>query len=250
MVSLPALDAFWQGRQAHFWFWTSPATEPDEPRPEQLALLSDAESARAGRFRSDSARRLFVCARSQLRRTLGAYLSEDSRRVVIDVEPSGKPVLGGPHRGRLGFSLAHTSGCVALLAAAGSRRLGADVEGRSRRPDVDGIARRYFAEEEAARLARLDEPDRVEAFRRLWTLKEAFAKARGDGLGPVLRTVVVPWTEPGRGPLQVTLRPAEEAALFDWQFGIAEDLAEFTLAYAIERRGDPPLELRVLDGNA
>jgi 4'-phosphopantetheinyl transferase len=52
------------------------------------------------------------------------------------------------------------------------------------RPDLDimPLAHRYFAVAEGAALAAMAHSQRSEAFHRIWTLKEAYLKARGEGL--------------------------------------------------------------------
>jgi 4'-phosphopantetheinyl transferase len=92
----------------------------------------------------------------------------------------GKPELDGAGP-KLRFNLTHTRG-LAACAVTASGDLGIDVEGVD--PAVDGLelARQFFALQEAALLARVPVAQRDVVFCRLWTLKEAFIKAVGQGL--------------------------------------------------------------------
>ena len=65
-------------------------------------------------------------------------------------------------------------------------RRGGKSESTSRRPrrevDVVGVARQAFSSIECEVLAALAPDARREAFFRIWTRKEAYVKARGEGL--------------------------------------------------------------------
>jgi 4'-phosphopantetheinyl transferase len=71
---------------------------------------------------------------------------------------------------------------VALLAFSRRRELGVDVEQVRRDLDIAGIARRFFSPLEQKQLAAVTADDKFEAFFRCWTRKEAYVKARGEGL--------------------------------------------------------------------
>ncbi len=62
------------------------------------------------------------------------------------------------------------------------REVGVDLE--KIREDVDGaaIVRRYFHPNEIQRLSETPEPQRLREFFRLWTRKEAWLKAKGQGM--------------------------------------------------------------------
>jgi phosphopantetheinyl transferase len=91
--------------------------------------------------------------------------------------PSGRPLVRGPGCERLRVSVAHKDDlAVALVTDAGSP--GIDVERIE--PRSDGFARIAFTERE---LALGGDRPRDEWMARLWTAKEAVAKARDTGLG-------------------------------------------------------------------
>lgn len=118
-------------------------------------------------------------AHLHLGRLLSAYAGSDRPLAIVRGE-HGKPTA--PEAGGIEFNLSH-SGAHVLIAFARDQALGVDVEavdGRHR--SIMAIARRFFAPEEAAALAGLDEAGRHLAFLRLWTCKEAVLKALGSGL--------------------------------------------------------------------
>ena len=134
--------------------------------------------------------------------------------------PGGKPVLAG--REDLHFSLAHCDGLAACLVA--PTPCGVDAEGI--RPLRQRVLRRAFTPAETAQVQRSPRPD--EAFFRLWTLKESFVKATGDGISYGLTRV------------PVALDPAGPRSLDPrWQFWQALT-GGFVLAACIQIPSPPP----------
>ena len=105
------------------------------------------------------------------------------------------------------------------------REVGVDVERLRPVPDMLEIAACCFSERERAFLAELDGAERVDAFFRAWTRKEAWLKATGYGLalGPERVEVTMAAGEPARllgvdrhrrrAPALVLARPAPAAGL-------------------------------------
>ncbi len=152
------------------------------------ATLSPAEAARAARFGRDELRDRYVVGRATLRVLLGARLNCPPAAVAIGRGERGRPFAVAA--GRLDFNVSHTAG-VALVGFAEGVRIGVDVEHGSRRVNVDGVARKFMAPSEHARLAALDADTRRRALLRLWTCKEAMSKATGDALSAPFRRMAV-----------------------------------------------------------
>jgi len=179
---------------------------PPPPRAEGwLPALSDEEAARAGRFRFAADRAAYVAAHALLRALLAAH---GVGRPCFRAGPWGKPELVDAPGG-LRFSLSHTRGLVVAGVAAGDD-LGVDAELADREVDAVGLAARFFAPAEAAAIAATPAAGRMEAFLRLWTLKEAFAKAVGQGLS-------LPLSSFAFGPGSFTCDPAQGPA-DGWSF--------------------------------
>jgi 4'-phosphopantetheinyl transferase len=70
---------------------------------------------------------------------------------------------------------------MVVVAVGRVARLGVDVEAADKRVSLP-VARRYFSPREAAALDALPPEARPHQFLRLWTLKEAYLKAIGEGL--------------------------------------------------------------------
>jgi 4'-phosphopantetheinyl transferase len=146
------------------------------------STLADDEKTRAARFIFERDRDRFIAARGILRDLLGSYLHCRPQDIKFAYGPRGKPVVANRNRPiAVRFNLSHSQG-LAAIAIARHREVGIDIE--LLRPDFAGeeIAKRYFSVHEIDELNRLPEESRTEGFFLCWTRKEAYIKARGDGL--------------------------------------------------------------------
>ncbi len=143
------------------------------------ASLSRDERARAERFRTAALRDDFVIGRGTLRALLGHCAQRAPAELAFEYGESGKPRLAGEPR--LRFNLSHSGG-RALYAFTLDRDVGVDLERIRALPDAEQIARQHFSAAEIRDLASLPAAEKTAAFHRCWTRKEAYIKARGEGL--------------------------------------------------------------------
>ena len=158
-----------------------PAADSTRPGLDRaLALLSRDERVRARGMGSVAARTRFVLARATLRVLLARMAGggTEPRDLSFRYDRRGKPYLpGGPS-----FNVSH-SGDALVVAVAEKGRLGVDVEHvRPVRRRTRVAARRFTPAEQEWIAATDDGVSADEAFFRIWTRKEAFAKAFGRGL--------------------------------------------------------------------
>ncbi len=149
----------------------------------QLAqLLSSDEQQQAQRFQFDRHRKMYIVSHGLLRVLLSRYTDSHPEEIDFSYGHKGKPFLKEKTRSQaIFFSLSHTTELV-LYAFAKCRWLGVDVEYMRTAASVDGIAKRYFYPNENRMLSRFAVEQRKEAFYKLWTCKEAYLKATGEGL--------------------------------------------------------------------
>ncbi len=144
--------------------------------------LAPNEKARADRFVFQQDRNRYVAARGALRELLGRYLNRFPVEVEFDYNSKGKPFLRAESNKRsVQFNVSHSHG-VALLAFSPGRNLGIDVEFVRTEFPIDEIAERYFSPQEVRELRALPLSMRAKGFYLCWTRKEAYIKARGEGL--------------------------------------------------------------------
>jgi 4'-phosphopantetheinyl transferase len=198
------------GGEVHVW---RAELNPDAPALRELwGTLSADERARAGRFHFQRDRDHFVAARGRLRDILSRYLGTPPDGLRFSYDGYGKPSLvGAVGGGPLRFNVSHSQG-VALYAVTKGREVGVDVE--FVREDFAGleIAEHFFSRREVEALRAVAPGERASAFFDCWTRKEAYIKARGEGLSHPLHLFTVSLA-PGRpAALLCTEDDPQEAA--------------------------------------
>lgn len=143
-----------------------------------LSILTDEEVDRAKRFRFEIDRNRFVTTRGKLRILLSHYLDIEPKSIKIRERRYGKLFV---EESDFFFNLSHSNE-VAIIAFTSVGEIGIDIEWTKRKVEVENIARRFFSMSEYQQLTALPKSQREEAFYRIWTRKEAFIKAVGDGL--------------------------------------------------------------------
>lgn len=147
-----------------------------------LTFLTEDERDRADRFHFVRDRDRFVMARGVLRSILGGYLNVSPAKLRFSYSAYGKPDLTrefGGDRIRFNASSSHE---LAIFAVGVSIDIGVDVEWTGRQIDFSSIAEHFFSHAEQAALRSLPADMQRDAFYRCWTRKEAYIKARGEGL--------------------------------------------------------------------
>jgi 4'-phosphopantetheinyl transferase len=145
-----------------------------------LSWLSPDETARAERFHFPRHRRAFTLGRAALRALLANYLGVAPEDIHLRYGPHGKPALSDSS-GPLRFNVSNAGELAAFAFTLGCE-IGIDIEQHRALTDLERIAHRFFAPEEAAELMELPSAEQTSAFFRCWTRKEAYIKALGGGL--------------------------------------------------------------------
>ena len=187
---------------------------PESPESAHIALLDDSERRQCARFRQPERQARYACGRALLRLVLAERCAADPGTFRFEIDANRRPALTGASRALLpdlDFNLSSTSGLVAC-AVARRARVGVDIERPGRGPLDEALKARVASREERDWLDQSADPDRD--FYRLWTLKEAVAKADGQGLGlPFNQLTLLPKTS---GDLAMNLDAMDERP-DDWQ---------------------------------
>jgi 4'-phosphopantetheinyl transferase len=158
------------------------------------SLLSEAERQRAARFAFARDRWSYTAAHSLLRAMLAEFHGLPPLAWRFRANDHGRPEVdpagAAPNPPR--FNISHTHGLAVCALTVGNLpegvEVGVDAECLDRSPNALALAEHCFSARETAWLRSLPESRRSAEFLRLWTLKEAVAKAVGLGLGLDFRT--------------------------------------------------------------
>ena len=145
-------------------------------------LLPTDEQAEARRFRRAQDQQQFVIARAMVRWSLSRHFPLRAADWRFDRDDYGKPFVAFPHvLPSVQFSISHTDGMIACVVTR-SAEAGVDAEKVEHNQDLPLVAGRVFSPAELVGLGELSGAAWTRRFFELWTLKEAYAKARGLGL--------------------------------------------------------------------
>ena len=208
-------------REVHVWLAHVPTLR--RRLEEFVQLLSPEERERAARFRFDEHRERSQITRGGLRSLLAQYLGSGARELCFAYNAHGKPEVKSCG---IYFNTSH-SGDYAAFAFTRAGDVGVDIE--KFRGDItrrDQIAERHFAPGERAQLQAIAEAERTRAFFDLWTRKEAFVKARGDGLFSGLNQFEVCLGEP-------RVISVHSAATTNWWMAALPEIEDYSGAIAV-----------------
>ena len=171
------------------------------------AILSSDEQSRAERFKREHLRRNFIAARGNLRLILARSLNCEPAEIQFAYSDRGKPYLLNHHNNqRVHFNLAHSQD-LAIYVVSPDREVGIDLEFMNPKVDAEVIAQRYFLPSEKTMISELGDRHRdlaIQSFYRAWTLKEAYAKATGQGIANLLNQIdITPLLDGTKEILQV-----------------------------------------------
>jgi 4'-phosphopantetheinyl transferase len=183
--------------------WWAKLDLPDKHSASLAALLSPEEKNRADRLLGKRQPR-FIAAHGLLRMLLGRYQDLEPADIFFGCSAKGKPYLC-PEQNipKIHFSLSH-SGEMGMFGFCGDRAIGVDIEQIRPIDNMEAIAGRVFTEPESAALYRAEIPLKQALFFRLWTMKEAWIKAAGEGLSGLrqINGITIPGDEHGRNDWQ------------------------------------------------
>jgi 4'-phosphopantetheinyl transferase len=217
------------------------ACAPDA-RDGLLAWLPPTELERYHRFVFERHRLEFLATRALVRRALASYRPVDPPAWRFRITAHGRPEIDPPCG--IAFNLAnHPTLIVCAIRTADDGRvpdLGVDVEPLTRGPEIVPLADSVFSAAERSALRALAEAARPDRALSLWTLKEAYIKARSLGLSLPLDGFSFSFeTDPPRIAFAASIPDSAER----WTFRTI-DLLDHRIALALEAT-DPVPSVRI-----
>jgi 4'-phosphopantetheinyl transferase len=212
--------------EAHLWYWGLDGIDA-EALARCRELLSPDERDRAGRYLVEGARNEFVAARAMLRELLGHYGARRPSEFVFRAGAHGRPEIAAPPLASpLSFNVSHCEGLVCCVVSPNAE-VGVDAEFRERRIDEERVRKFVFSSEERG------------DFFRIWTLKEAYLKARGTGLALPMRQITMKIAPDG---ISASFGPGVGDEPANWRFRLfgRESGHEIALAIRVRDAGAEP----------
>lgn len=158
-------------------------------RTDKVKYLNSEEFQLYNRYINITAKKEFLMGRYLLRTVLGSYLGVDPTEVVLKKNEFGKLYLDDRyHQSNIYFNLSHSHGIV-VGAFILDHAIGVDVEKID--GDIDDIVRRFFSTEEQDYINCKYGDTKKALCYQVWTLKEAYIKAKAQGLSISLNTFSV-----------------------------------------------------------
>jgi 4'-phosphopantetheinyl transferase len=221
----------------HLWF-----AFPDDLLNEEAAetcarLLSEDERARWQRFRFDEHRREYLATHALARIALSHHHAMAPEAWRFSSNKFGKPAIDPECEVR--FNLSNSLGLVVCLIGKGAE-VGVDVEPRTRAGSIAEVGPRMFSQKEQAQLEALPEEARPKRALQLWTLKEAYIKARGMGLALPLNEFSFVFKEGGLIHMEIDPSLGDEPER--WRFCLFEH-AGHCIALMVENRDQKELKV-------
>jgi 4'-phosphopantetheinyl transferase len=219
-------------------WWMAVRFPPADTVRHWHASLDKTEQDQADRFHFAVDREAYIAAHALMRALLADIggLTASAWRFVTG--PFGKPEID-PELGRsqLSFNLSHTKGLVACAVGL-ENDLGVDVEACDRIRDAVDIADRFFSPEEVALLRHVGAEQTRDTFLRIWTLKEAYIKATGQGLSCPLDSFAFELE-----PVRIRFRAAVADNPDEWQFAQWRPTSRHVIAVAVRARSRTPMRV-------
>jgi 4'-phosphopantetheinyl transferase len=222
------------------WWMELPARPPAATVAQWGGCLDASEQVRVDRFHFDQDRWTYAAAHWLVRNVLALVDGLPAADWRFIAEARGKPHIDPAlDRGKLRFNLSHTTGFVACAVTA-CGDIGIDVESLTRKPAEHDVAGRFLSPPEVAILRHAAPERRHEMFFRIWTLKEAFIKATGEGLSRPLASFSF-----SLDPLAISFHPADTGGVAQWTFIEQRPTPRHLLAIAVRQPAFEPITLSI-----
>ncbi len=172
----------------HIVVWMARLSQAQDSIASLEPCLDALDRERGARFRFPEDRARFVLGRALVRKCLGAYLQQAPETIELSYTERDRPVLA--HDEGIQFSLTHTHDLVAVAVTANAQ-IGIDLERVKATPDLPALAERILSAQDLQAFQALPPQEALAAFFRVWTRKEAYLKATGEGITEALQLISV-----------------------------------------------------------
>ncbi|GLF95609.1 4'-phosphopantetheinyl transferase superfamily protein [Streptomyces yaizuensis] len=204
---------------------------PDQTGGPRLRTLLGRDWERYLEMTHPDVRMRFAASRMLLKFAAAVALRVPPQVIELGYGPTGRPYLRGCDA--VDISLSHTEDLL-LIGLTTRGLIGVDAEREDRPLYTRGLHRHVCTPHELGALARLPPEERGAALVRLWTLKEAYSKAIGQGLR-------FRFTDFGFGPdgqpTRVLAPDGAPGTGVEWEFGTFSVAGGYAVSVAVSDSG-------------
>jgi 4'-phosphopantetheinyl transferase len=152
-----------------------------------LSYVTPEQRERLSRYRRRADFLRSLAGEAMVREIVGAEVGVQPAALAIARSEQGKPYLADyPH---IHFNISHAGEWV--VCAVSEHEVGVDIEKVREKGLSPALIKRVLSEREREQLAALTGEVKKVAFYCFWTMKEAYAKRAGRGLGMELREIML-----------------------------------------------------------
>lgn len=226
-------------KEIHVWF-----CQPDEVTDATIldgyhSILSTEESDKHDRFHFEKDRHGYLVSHALVRKALSSYCAVEPEEWRFTLNQHGKPeILSDIKCPPIKFNLSHTDG-MSVVVTTLNHNCGIDVEHAQRKSNYLAVAERMFAEAEVSVMRNANDKESRDHFVDYWTLREAYVKALGTGLGGSSKAFYFNIAEQGdsRRRADILFVPADKDKSLAWQFTVLKLSTEHVASVAIKDEG-------------
>jgi len=228
-------------QQVHVWYCNPQAIFDPDRLEQYLVLLSEDERKQQRNFHFKKDQRSYLVSHALVRNALSLYADIPPQDWVFCSGARGKPKIEYPSATSLRFNLTHTADLCACVVTR-DIRCGIDAEYTPRENKLLPIARRMFSDIELETLKNKTEDEVRQNFFYYWTLREAYVKAKGTGLGGSSKTFHfkvaehVAVVEHKSANIEFTDKKQSNLAA-QWQFEIFQPDMDHVMSVALKSEG-------------
>ncbi len=215
----------------HIWL-TRKSLIPAALVRDYYSLMDEPQRARNLRFSRQELRDSDVITRALQRTVLSEYADISPSEWTFSQDAAGKPYIAAPST-RLSFNLSHTNEWV-VCAVARHPFVGIDIEHCERNATIVPLAERFFSPQECRELLRLPTVEQKSRFFDYWTLKEAYMKARGEGISLGLNRFGFELESAGKIGFYCDSELQDNPQL--WHFRLSSNQGDHRMALALKPR--------------
>ena len=229
----------------HVWFVFQDQVRDAALLDRYRLLLTEHERSGEGRFHFPEDRHRYLLTRALVRTVLSLYAPITPAEWSFHVNAHGRPEIANKATSAAGlsFNVSHTRGLV-MMGVSRHGAVGVDTENAGRSEVSMAMAEQFCSGEEIAALR--NEPDdnrRSERLLEIWTLKEAYVKARGLGLSMPLNKIG--FSFPGTRGIEIAFDGSVGDRADNWAFWMLRASADHPAAVCVAKSGGTAAALTV-----